>query len=237
MAIDGKPTLGIHHTAPFLVDVFKTMTAERLPDIESFHMVDESLVKEAQREGGLTPEIVRRVEIETQLAKDAGADLVLYTCATISPAADVLRARFSIPLVKIDDAAAVRAVELGSRIRLICTSNTAIDCVKSVIEQKAVEAGRPVSVVPLVESDAYAMRRNGDKAGHDRCVVNAAKSLPGDYDVLVLGQASMAHLASELERELGVPVLGNTALCIDAIATMLKAGSPAITSSLHEERD
>lgn len=223
MAINGKPTLGIHHTAPFLVDVFKALVAERLPAIESFHMVDESLVKEAQREGGLTPEIIRRVEIETRLAEDAGADYVLYTCATISPAADTLRAKFAIPLIKIDEPAAERAVELGSRIRLICTSKTAIDFVRAVIEGKAAEAGKQVSVLPHVENEAYAMRRNGDKEGHDRRVVETAKSLPRDYDVLVLGQASMAHLSEELESALGVPVLGNTTLCIDAIAKMMKS--------------
>lgn len=223
MAIDGKPTIGLHHTAPFLVDVFKALLSERLPQVESFHMVDESLVKEAQRQGGLTPEVVRRTRIETELARDAGADLVLYTCATISPAADTLRKDFSIPLLKIDEPAAERAIELGERILLVCTSRTAIDGVKGVIEEKAEAAGRRVSVTPHVEHEAYAMRRNGDKPGHDRCVVAGAVRLPRDYDVLVLGQASMAHLAPKLEKALGVPVLGNTTLCIDAIARHFKA--------------
>lgn len=222
MAIDGKPTIAIHHTAPFLVDTFKALLAERLPQIENFHMVDESLVKEAQREGGLTPEVLRRVRIETELARDAGADMVLYTCATISPAADTLRRDFSIPLLKIDEPAAERAVELGQRILLICTSRTAIDPVKRVIEDKAAAAGRRAEVIAHVEHEAYAMRRNGDKRGHDRCVVEGAMRLPRDYDVLVLGQASMAHLAPELETALKVPVLGNTTLCIDAIARHFK---------------
>lgn len=223
MAISGKPALGIHHTAPFLVDVFKALIVERLPDIESFHMVDESLIKEAQRDGGLTPEILRRVEVETQLARDAGADLLLYTCATISPTADQLRSKFSIPLIKIDEPAARRAIELGERVRLICTSKTAVDGVKAVIEEKAAETGKQIRVTPFVESEAYAMRRDGDKEGHDRRVVGAAMGLPRDFDVLVLGQASMAHLAPELEAALGVPVLGNTTLCIDAIAEHLNA--------------
>lgn len=186
-------------------------------------MVDESLVKEAQRDGGLTPEIIRRVEVETRLAQDAGADIVLYTCATVSPAADTIRGAFSITLMKIDDPAAVRAVELGERIALICTSKTAIDSVKGVIEGKAAEAGKQVNVAPHVEHEAYAMRRGGDKEGHDRRIVEVAMALPQDFDVLVLGQASMAHLAPELEAALGVPVLGNTTLCIDAVAEQLKA--------------
>ncbi len=218
MTIDGKPVLALHHTAPFLVDVFKVLVAERLPAIESFHMVDESLVKEAQRQGGLTPEVLRRTRIETELARDAGADLVLYTCATISPAADTLRKDFSIPLLKIDEPAAVRAVELGERILVICTSKTAIDGVSAVIEDKAATVGRRVAVAAHVEHEAYALRRNGDKAGHDRRVIEGAIALPRDYDVLVLGQASMAHLAPELEAALGVPVLGNVTLCIDAVA-------------------
>lgn len=223
MTIDGKPTIALHHTAPFLVDVFKALLAERLPRVENFHMVDESLVKEAQRQGGLTPEILRRVRIETELARDAGADLVLYTCATISPAADTLRTEFSIPLLKIDEPAAERAVQFGERILLICTSKTAIDGVKSVIEDKAVAASRRVTVTTHVEHEAYALRRNGDKKGHDRCVVDGAMKLPRDYDVLVLGQASMAHLAPELEQALGMPVFGNTALCIEAMARHFKA--------------
>lgn len=223
MAIKGKPALGVHHTAPFLVDVFKALLAKRLPNIESFHIVDESLVKEAQRDGGLTPEVIRRVEIETRLAGDAGADLVLYTCATISPAADHLRSKFAIPLIKIDEPVAKRAIELGERVRLICTSKTAVDGVKAVIEEKAAETGKQVRVTPFVESEAYAMRRDGDKEGHDRRVVEAAVGLPRDFDVLVLGQASMAHLAPELEVVLGVPVLGNTTLCIDAIAEHFNA--------------
>jgi Asp/Glu/hydantoin racemase len=223
MAINGKPALGIHHTAPFLVDVFKALVAERLPGVESFHMVDESLVQEAQRSNGLTAEIIRRVGIETELARDAGADIVLYTCATISPAADTLRSRFSIPLIKIDEPAAGRAVALGERIQLICTSKTAIGSVKSVIESKAAEAGKRVSVSVHVEHEAYVMRRNGDKMGHDQCVLEGVKRLPRNHDVIVLGQASMAHLAPELEKVLGVPVLGNTTLCIDAIAKHFKA--------------
>lgn len=218
MAIDGRPAIALHHTAPFLVDVFKVLLADRLPQVETFHMVDESLVKEAQRQGSLTPEVLRRVRVETGLARDAGADLVLYTCATISPAADTLRTEFSIPLLKIDEPAAERAVELGERILLICTSKTAIDGVKNVIEDKAAAAGRRVAVATHVEHEAYAMRRNGDKQGHDRCVVDGVVKLPRGYDVVVLGQASMADLAPELEKALGVPVLGNVTLCIEAIA-------------------
>ena len=41
-------------------------------------------------------------------------------------------------------------------------------------------------------------------------------------DVIVLAQASMAHLAEALSQDLGIPVLESPSTCVEALATSLE---------------
>jgi len=213
--------LGVLHTAPFLVDVFKKRLAERYPGLESFHVVDESLIQDARRHGGLVPGIVRRIAMQVSLAQDAGAEVILFTCSSTSPAVDVVRPLADVPIIKIDDAMALRAIETGPRIGLLCTSQTTIGPSEGLIRAHAAAQGRPVTITTVVENAAYFALRDGDKAGHDAAVKAAAVRLAGSVDVIVLAQASMAHLAAELGTILPVPVLDSPSLCVEGLAAYL----------------
>lgn len=214
--------LGILHTAPFLVDVFKKRLGERYPGLDSFHVVDESLIQDARRHGGMVPGIVRRIATQMALAQEAGAEVILFTCSSTSPAVDAVRPLADVPIVKIDDAMAARAVELGPRIGLLCTSQTTVGPSEGLIRDHAAIQGREVTITPLVENDAYFALRNGDRAGHDAAVKAAAGRLAGAVDVIVLAQASMAHLAAELGETLPVPVLESPTLCVEGLAAYVE---------------
>jgi Asp/Glu/hydantoin racemase len=213
--------LGILHTAPFLVDVFKRLLAQRYPGLESFHVVDESLIQDARRFGGLVPGIVRRVAAQVALAQEAGAEVILFTCSSTSPAVDAVRALADVPIVKIDDAMAAKAVNLGPRVGLLCTSKTTAGPSEGLIRQHAAAAGREVEITTVIEDDAYFALRNSDTAGHDAAVEAAAARLAGSVDVIVLAQASMAHLAAGLSGTLDMAVLESPSLCVEALATHL----------------
>ena len=214
--------LGIIHTVPFLADLFKRLLAERFPDLESFHIVDESLTQEARREGGVTPNVVRRIAMQAVNARDAGADIIVFTCSTTSPGIDTARRLVDIPILKIDDPMAARAVELGRRIGLVCTSTTTREPSQNLILGHAAEQGREVAVTVVVENEAYKAVTSGDRARHDAIVSEAVKKLAADVDVIVLAQASMAHLAADLDATLDIPVLASPPLCIEALADMLE---------------
>ena len=103
------------HTVPFLVERFKGLISERYPGLDSFHMLDESLLQDLIRHGP-SAAITRRVAAHAILAQEAGADLILFTCSSTSPAVDTARRMVDVPIVKIDDAMAGQAVSLGQRI-------------------------------------------------------------------------------------------------------------------------
>jgi len=62
----------------------------------------------------------------------------------------------------------------------------------------------------------------GDREGHDRIVKDAALELAKKIEVLVLAQASMSHLAAEIERASKIPVLTSPKLAMEAIGRLLR---------------
>jgi Asp/Glu/hydantoin racemase len=204
-----------------LADMFRTLLKQNLPDLESFHVVDESLLQDLLREGKLTVSLVRRLAAQAVLAREAGGDLILFTCSSTSPAVDTARALVDVPILKIDDPLAEKAVEEGERIGLVATAPTTIEPSVKLIEAHAAKHGKQVQVNAVLEARAFQARLSGDIAEHDRIVRKAITKLAGENEVVVLAQASMAHLAEERQDSLGVPVLASPLLCLEALKRMM----------------
>jgi Asp/Glu/hydantoin racemase len=213
--------LAVLHTVVFLADMFRNLLKQNLPELESFHVVDESLIHDLLREGKLTPRLVRRIAAQAVLAREAGADLILFTCSSTSPAVDIARALVEIPILKIDDPLAERAVQEGERIGLVATAPTTIEPSAKLIEAHAAKHGKQVQVNPILETRAFQARLSGDLAEHDKIVRKAITKLAKENEVVVLAQASMAHLAEEMKDSLSVPVLASPPLCMEALKRMI----------------
>ena len=210
--------LALLHTAPPVVNMFGTAMQERFPETDCFHMLDQSLIQDLLRGGGLQPSIIRRIAGHVGSALDAGADFVLFTCSSTSPAVDVVRKMVDIPIMKIDDPMAAKAVALGPKVGLLCTAASTAGPSESLIRQHAADAGKTVEVESVVEGEAFKAIIAGDKATHDAIVGAAAVEMAKRCDVLVLAQATMAHLQPELDATLAVPVLASPELCLAALA-------------------
>jgi hypothetical protein len=62
--------LALIHTVLFAAELFKKKLAARYPDLQSFHMVDESLLQELMRSNGkMTPGLIRRLAVQANLAQ------------------------------------------------------------------------------------------------------------------------------------------------------------------------
>lgn len=210
--------LALLHTTPPVVNMFDQFMRERFPGLDVFHMLDQSLIQDLLRGGGLNPGIVRRIANHVGSAIDAKADFVLFTCSSTSPAVDVVRKMFDVPIMKIDDPLAAKVVTLGPRIGLLCTAASTAGPSEALIRQHAAEAGENVVVEAVVEGEAFKAVVAGDRAKHDTIVKAAAAKLAERSDVIVLAQATMAHLQPELDATLSVPVLASPELCLAALA-------------------
>jgi len=212
-----KKRLALLHTVVFLADMFRKLLLENMPKLESFHIVDEGIIQGLMAQGKMTPQIKRRIGTQALLAQEAGADLILFTCSSTSPAVDDLRVLIDTPIMKIDEPMARHAIGIGEKIGVVATAKTTIGPSVHLIESTAKESGRKVIVQSILESSAFEAKLLGDNNTHDRMVQDAVHRLAQKCDVVVLAQASMAHLAETLQEEVSVPVLSSPKPCISAL--------------------
>lgn len=225
--------VGVLHTVVFLAEMFRKLFDEVIPEAENFHVVDECILRQLMAAGGLTPGIVRRIALQASLIMEGGADLILFTCSSTSPAVDVVRPLIDIPILKIDDPMTDKAVALGKRIGVVTTAKTTLKASVDLIHARAVEKGKTVEVISTLEMAAFEARLNGNVNEHDRLVELAIAKLSERCDVIVLAQASMSHL-SDKERGAGFPpVLAGPQLCMSALKEVMDC-NPALDRSSCE---
>jgi len=215
--------IGFVHTGVAIADMFKPMIAERLPGISTFHIVDDSLIQDLLQEEQFTPSILKRLCNQVELAEEAGAELIMVTCSSIAPGVDVARKMVSVPVMKVDEPMAEKAVSLSDNIGVMATAKTTMAPSVNLVKEKAAEAKKEITIHQTLSSEAFDCFLRGDMQTHDRIVKEAALELKGKVGVIVLAQASMGHLAEAIQDITGVPVLKSPPLAMDALVEKVKA--------------
>jgi Asp/Glu/hydantoin racemase len=213
--------VGFIHTALAPADLIKHQMAEVFPNVRAFHIVDESLLQDLLESGELTSSIIRRLSAHVVLAREGGADLIMVTCSSTSPGVDVARKLVDVPVLKIDDPMAEKAVEMSDSIGVLATVKTTLIPSTELIKSKATIKDKVIRVESILCEKAFDLLLKGDREGHDRLVKDAALDLAEKVEVLVLAQASMSHLAAEIEVAAKTPVLTSPNLAMEAIGRLL----------------
>lgn len=211
------------HTVAFLVDIFRQMMDRELPDIEVVHVLNETLLKDLLRDGP-SPKITERIVRQAILAADADVDMVVFTCSSTSPAINLARQMLAVPIIKIDDPMAKVAVSTGSRIGLLCTASSTVEPSSALLRERAAEIEKVIDIKVALSTQAYNVLFSGDRAEHDKIIGEEAKKLAASCDVLVLAQASLAHLRDQLADMTGLPVLASPPLLLEHLKMLVRNG-------------
>jgi Asp/Glu/hydantoin racemase len=218
-------TLALVHTSVTLVPIFQQLCQERLPGVETFNIVDDSLVRTIGRRGSLTPDIARRVASYIQSAENGGATHVLVTCSSIGPAVEAAAPFAAVPVLRVDQPMADRAVEIGKRIGVIATLPTTLAPTADLVQRRAAAAGKQIQLESMLCKGAFEALMAGRTAEHDEKVAKALVELSARTDVIMLAQASMARVVATLkESDRRVPILASPPIAIDYLARQLGAG-------------
>jgi Asp/Glu/hydantoin racemase len=217
-----QKTLGLIHTSATLVPVFQQLCNQHLPGVQVFNIVDDSLIKNVIKNGELKPETARRVVDYAASAEAAGADFILYTCSSIGAAVETAATLSKVPVLRVDQPMADKAVQIGNKIGVIATLPTTLNPTTDLVKRRAVVAGKDVQVVSKLCEGAFEALMSGDAATHDQMVAAALKELSSKVDVIVLAQASMARVVDTLdEADKKVPILASPGIAIEHLATIL----------------
>ena len=210
-----SPILALIHTSPTLTPLFSALCATHLPEVQIFHMVDESLIQDTVRAGELRRVTMRRVVQAVGSAVESGADAVLVTCSSIGPAVALAQQLFDTPVLRIDEAMAEAAVRQAHRIGVLATLRTTLEPTTALLRAKAAEAGRSVELIECLCEDAFPAVMAGDTETHDTLLRKALTEDMKDADAIVLAQASMARVVATLpEGTLHAPVLSSPELAV-----------------------
>ena len=218
----GGKTLGLVHTSATLVPMFAELCSKYLPHVKTFNIVDDSLIKNTIACGELTPDTSRRVVNYAGSAQDAGADFILFTCSSIGPAVEAAAMLTKVPVLRVDQPMADKAVQTGKRIGVIATLPTTLLPTSDLVKRRAAAAGKEIVLVSKLCEGAFDALMSGDAATHDKKVGDALKQLSTEVDVIVLAQASMARVVDTLsEADKKVPILASPPIAIQYLATIL----------------
>ncbi len=218
-----QKTLGLVHTSATLVPVFAELCNKYLPGVKVFNIVDDSLIKNTIACGELTASTSKRVVNYAASAEEAGADFILFTCSSIGPAVETAATLTGVPVLRVDQPMADKAVQAGKRIGVIATLSTTLAPTSDLVQRRAAAAGKEIELKQVLCEGAFDALMSGDAATHDQKVAEALKQLVNETDVIVLAQASMARVVDTLsEADRKVPILASPPIAMEYLQTIIK---------------
>jgi Asp/Glu/hydantoin racemase len=215
----------IVHTSLVSHAELNALFAELIPEAKVFNIVDDSLLADAMANGGITEKIVGRMCKYYEGAAANGADLIFNQCSSVGEAADIAAKLVAIPVVKVDEAMAEKAVALGKRIAVVATVKSTMKPSCNLVRAKAALAGKSVEVVEyLVDGALDVLMKENNRAKHNALVLAAVKKAEAECDVIVLAQGSMTVLLPELT-DIQKPVLTSPRIGVEKARAVLMQGA------------
>ncbi|WP_225708816.1 aspartate/glutamate racemase family protein [Bradyrhizobium cenepequi] len=192
--------IALIHALKHSIQPIESTFARLWPETRLMNLLDDSLSADLARDGRLTDAMTERFLALGRYVVSTGADAILFTCSAFGPCIEaVARAHAPMPVLKPNEAMIEQAARSGHRVGLLSTFPPTLVSMPP-------EFPASIELVPKLAEGALAALDRGDRAQHDRLVVEASNDLR-DCDVIALAQYSMAPAARAVEQASGRPVL------------------------------
>ncbi|MFV0322608.1 MAG: aspartate/glutamate racemase family protein [Alphaproteobacteria bacterium] len=213
--------VALFHTSIATVEMMKALVADKCPDIEVMHIIEESMIKDVMGNNGVTPMISARIANYVKAAEAADCSVFMTACSSIGKAVENCQFMTNMQLARIDTAMIEKALDSGKNIAVLATVSTTLDPTIEYIERLSKTKEGNFNIEPHLIPYAFEALLAGDKQKHNRLVLETLKDVVSKADVVVLAQASMAG-AIPNDFTLDVPLLTSPELGISALAELAK---------------
>lgn len=213
--------LAIIHTTPVTIDVLKQLVDEMIPDCRIINFVDDSILPQLADNDGRVEDVMERLCAYAIYAEQQGADCILNACSSVGGVVSEMKKQVKIPVVRIDEAMAEKAVLSGKKIGVVATLNTTLQPTLRLLKEVAERTGASPDFTPVLCEVAYRKLMTGDKEGHDTELAKVLSDLVRSTDVVVLAQASMARVVATLPEHIRGHFLSSPRLGIDRVKQVL----------------
>jgi Asp/Glu/hydantoin racemase len=186
------------------------------PEARLMNLLDDSLSADLARDGKLTDAMSERFLSIGRYAASTGANGILFTCSAFGPCIEAVAGALApMPVLKPNEAMIEQAAKSGRKVGLLSSFPPTLASMPR-------EFPASIELVPKLAEGAMAALDRGDRAEHDRLVVEASKDLR-DCDVIALAQYSMAPAAGQVAQATGKPVLTTPDSAVMKLKAMLGA--------------
>ena len=210
------PRITLIHALKHSIAPIEAAFAQAWPEARLMNLLDDSLSADLARDAVLNDAMTERFLALGDYAAATGANGILFTCSAFGPCIEaVARSHAPMPVLKPNEAMIEQAVTMGKRIGLLSTFPPTLASMPP-------EFPASVQVVPKLAEGALAALDRGDRATHDRLIVEASKDLR-DCDVIALAQFSIAAAAPLVAEATGRPVVTTPDSAVDKLMRLLKA--------------
>ncbi|MFH0299570.1 aspartate/glutamate racemase family protein [Bradyrhizobium sp. 31Argb] len=206
--------IALIHALKHSIQPIESSFAKLWPEARLMNLLDDSLSADLARDGRFTDVMTERFLALGRYVVSTGADAILFTCSAFGPCIEaVARAHAPMPVLKPNEAMIEQAARSGRKVGLLSTFPPTLASMPR-------EFPDSVELILRLAEGALAALDRGDRAEHDRLVVEASKDLR-DCDVIALAQYSMAPAASAVEQASGRPVLTTPDSAVSKLKEML----------------
>jgi aspartate/glutamate racemase len=208
------------HTSPAAIPPLMQYYGAEAPEFEIANLLEDGVLR--MFSAGDYERAERRLGEMIATARDVyGAELAMITCSAVPRGVmDRLKSCARIPLIKIDDPMAAKAVRAGRRIGVAVTFRPTLEPTLRLLEGAARDAGAQVEWVPAVVPGAYDALLAGDAGRHDALLLGAIDEMAaGGVDAIVLAQVSMARVLPKITA--GVRVFSSLPASLEAVRAAL----------------
>lgn len=210
------PRIALIHALKHSIAPIEAAFAKAWPEVRLMNLLDDSLSADLARNGALNGAMTERFLALGDYATATGANAILFTCSAFGPCIEaVARAHAPMPVLKPNQAMIERAVTMGKKIGLLSTFPPTLVSMPP-------EFPASVQIVPKLAEGALAALDRGDRATHDRLIVEASREL-SDCDLIALAQFSIAATAPLVAKATRRPVVTTPDSAVDELMRLLKA--------------
>lgn len=211
----------IIHTSLVSHNDLQELFHEIIPEAEVFNIVDDSLLHDVMKNGSVDEKITGRVCDYFLAAERNGADLIFNQCSSVGKAADIAKKLVSVPVVKVDEAMAEKAVSEGKKIGMIATVKSTMRPSCDLVLAKAEEMGKEVEVVEyLVDGALDILMKEKNREKHNELVLEMVRKAEKECDVILLAQGSMVVLLPLL-KDISKPVYSSPRMGVEKARKVL----------------
>ncbi|MBR0694170.1 aspartate/glutamate racemase family protein [Bradyrhizobium lablabi] len=206
--------IALVHALKHSIAPIEASFARLWPQARLMNLLDDSLSADLARDGRLTERMTERFLTIGRYAAGTGTNGILFTCSAFGPCIEaVAREHAPMPVLKPNEAMIEQAAAKGKRIGLLSTFPPTLGSMPP-------EFPSSVQLVPRLAEGALAALDRGDRAEHDRIVVETSRALR-DCDLIALAQYSMAPAADRVAEATGRPVLTTPDSAVAKLKAML----------------